>query len=142
MLILDLLAVFICVCKIKNSTPTCTEFSIVKYSALAMFSLYVIVSLACASLAVAQANNTALGIEAIQAHFKQAGITPDLLPSFDPIAILNLEYDGVTGDVSPGQALTKTRESKVLADCRHHDHHSVQRLRLPRSFRLLVQILA
>jgi phosphatidylethanolamine-binding protein len=71
-----------------------------------MISLYAFVSLALVSLTAAQSDNPALGIEAIEAHFKQAGITPDLLPSFNPVAVLGLTYNGV-GAISPGKALTK-----------------------------------
>ncbi|GJF00771.1 PEBP-like protein [Phanerochaete sordida] len=64
------------------------------------------VSVALAALAAAQANNTELGVEAIEAHFSNAGIVPSLLASFDPVGVLSLSYSGV-GDISPGQSLTK-----------------------------------
>lgn len=64
------------------------------------------VSVALAALVAAQANNTELGIEAIEAHFSNAGIVPSLLASFDPVAVLSLSYSGV-GDIAPGQQLTK-----------------------------------
>ena len=51
----------------------------------------------------------ALGVEAIEAHFSNAGIVPSLLSSFDPEALLSVSYDGV-GAISPGQALTKDRK--------------------------------
>jgi len=72
-----------------------------------MISFFAFVSLALVSLTAAQSNNPALDIEAIEAHFKQAGITPDLLTSFTPTAVLELQYSGITGDVPPGKALTK-----------------------------------
>jgi hypothetical protein len=67
----------------------------------------IVLSLAFAPLVFGQANNnTALGIEAIEAHFTNAGLVPALLPTFDPLALLSVSYPGV-GDVSPGQALNK-----------------------------------
>ncbi|KAJ3770991.1 phosphatidylethanolamine-binding protein [Lentinula raphanica] len=54
----------------------------------------------------AQSNDTAVQIEAIEAHFTQAALVPELLASFDPSSILTINFDGV-GDVSPGQALTQ-----------------------------------
>jgi hypothetical protein len=67
-------------------------------------------SLALATLAAAQANNTELSLEAIEAHFAQAGLSGgnNLITSFQPSALLTLSYDGV-GAVSPGQALTATQ---------------------------------
>ncbi|KAN0118330.1 Phosphatidylethanolamine-binding protein PEBP [Russula decolorans] len=50
-------------------------------------------------------DDTALGIAAIQAHFKNADIVPDLLPSFNPSAIMNVAFPGV-GPISPGQNLS------------------------------------
>src|SRR6266852_5601125 len=50
-------------------------------------------------------NDTALGIAAIQAHFKNAYIVPNLLPTFNPSAIMNVAFPGV-GPVSPGQTLS------------------------------------
>ena len=55
-------------------------------------------------------NDTALDVEAIEAHFKQAGLVPDLLTTFDPSALMTVNYDGV-GDITPGQSLTQERES-------------------------------
>ncbi|KAJ3849967.1 phosphatidylethanolamine-binding protein [Lentinula lateritia] len=54
----------------------------------------------------AQANDTAVQIEAIEAHFTQAALVPELLATFDPSSILTINFDGV-GDLSPGQALTQ-----------------------------------
>ncbi|KAF8522116.1 phosphatidylethanolamine-binding protein, partial [Hysterangium stoloniferum] len=50
-------------------------------------------------------NDTHVGIEAIQAHFQNAGIVPSLLRQFTPTALLSLSYDGVSV-VQPGQNLT------------------------------------
>ncbi|KAJ3908400.1 phosphatidylethanolamine-binding protein [Lentinula edodes] len=54
----------------------------------------------------AQANDSAVQIEAIEAHFTQAALVPELLATFDPSSILTINFDGV-GDLSPGQALTQ-----------------------------------
>ena len=72
------------------------------------------VSVALAALAAAQSNNTELGIEAIEAHFSNAGIVPSLLTTFDPVAVVSLSYSGV-GDITPGQPLTKDRTRGVSA---------------------------
>jgi len=69
-----------------------------------MFSLVVFVSLSLTPFVAAQSNNTAIQVEAIQAHFTAAGLVPSLLPTFDPSALLTLNYAGV-GDISPGQLL-------------------------------------
>ena len=74
-----------------------------------MIALSFVAALAFASLASAQANNTALGIQAIEAHFANAGLVPSLLATFDPSAILSVTYNGV-GTISPGQSLSKARE--------------------------------
>lgn len=79
-----------------------------------MVFLPLILSLAVAPFALAQtntnqANNTALQIEAIEAHFNNSGIVPSLLTAFDPSAVFTLSYTGV-GDIAPGQLLTKERK--------------------------------
>jgi phosphatidylethanolamine-binding protein len=50
-------------------------------------------------------DDTALGIASIEANFKNADIVPDLLPSFNPSAIMNVAFPGV-GPISPGQNLS------------------------------------
>ena len=50
-------------------------------------------------------DDIALGIAAIEAHFKNADIVPDLLPAFNPSAIMNVAFPGV-GPISPGQDLS------------------------------------
>jgi hypothetical protein len=45
------------------------------------------------------------GIKAIEAHFTQSHLVPDLFASFNPSALLSLNYAGV-GVVNPGQSLT------------------------------------
>ena len=54
-------------------------------------------------------NDTALGNAAIEAHFTNAELVPELLSTFDPSALLTVAFSGV-GDISPGQNLTMTRE--------------------------------
>ena len=56
-----------------------------------MHALYKALSFATLSVAVAQ---TTLQIEAIEAHFKQSLIVPQLLSSFDPSALLTVNFTG------------------------------------------------
>jgi hypothetical protein len=56
------------------------------------------------------ANDTALGIVAIEAHFTNAELVPQLLSTFSPSALLNATFSGV-GAISPGQNLSTERES-------------------------------
>lgn len=72
-----------------------------------MISLTFILSLALVPFAFAQ-NDTQLQIEAIEAHFSNAGLVPSLLSTFAPEADLVLDFTGV-GSITPGQALSKTR---------------------------------
>ncbi|KAF9495999.1 PEBP-like protein [Pleurotus eryngii] len=70
---------------------------------------FVVLPIALASFVVAQsASNPALEVEAIKVHFRQAGIVPAGLPTFDPSAVLVADYAGV-GGASPGQALTRAQ---------------------------------
>ena len=57
----------------------------------------------------AQDSNVPLEIEAIQAHFQNAGLVPDLLANFTPVAAMSVSFDGV-GVIQPGQALSIDRE--------------------------------
>lgn len=76
-----------------------------------MLQSLLLVATSLAALANAQStNNTAVGIEAIEAHFTQAGLVPDLLTTFDPSAIMAVSFDGV-GSITPGQGLTQDRKS-------------------------------
>ncbi|KAH9977127.1 phosphatidylethanolamine-binding protein [Lactifluus volemus] len=52
------------------------------------------------------ANNNALGIAAIEAHFTQSGLVPNLLKTFDPNSIMTVNFPG-TGAITPGEALTE-----------------------------------
>jgi hypothetical protein len=63
---------------------------------------------AIVSLALAQSNNTALQIEAIQAHFSNAQLVPVPIPAFNPTAVLTVNFNGV-GVITPGQLLTEAR---------------------------------
>lgn len=71
-----------------------------------------LLSLAFLSFAVAQstAPNPALQLQAIQAHFRQAELVPELLSSFEPSALLSVNFAGV-GDVTPGQLLNKEQSA-------------------------------
>ncbi|PFH52352.1 hypothetical protein AMATHDRAFT_74152 [Amanita thiersii Skay4041] len=69
-------------------------------------STLVTVLLAFAPFVVSQSSTGAVQVQAIEAHFEQSHIIPDLLPSFNPSALLSLNYPGV-GDLGPGQLLRK-----------------------------------
>jgi len=64
------------------------------------------VIIALASFTLSSAQDPALGIKAIEAHFTQSHLVPDLFTSFAPTALLTLDYPGV-GVVQPGQLLAK-----------------------------------
>jgi phosphatidylethanolamine-binding protein len=76
-----------------------------------MFALPVVIALAIPFVA-AQSANTAVEVEAIQAHFKQAGIVPSLLATFAPTAAMTINYEGV-GDIKPGQALAQEQVGPI-----------------------------
>jgi phosphatidylethanolamine-binding protein (PEBP) family uncharacterized protein len=48
-----------------------------------------------------------LGIAAIEAHFTNAELVPELLSTFDPSALMTVAFS--VGDISPGQNLTMTQ---------------------------------
>jgi len=56
------------------------------------------------------ANDTALGVVAIEAHFTNAELVPQLLSTFIPSALMNVTFSGV-GAIEPGQNLSRQRES-------------------------------
>ncbi|KAG6869010.1 hypothetical protein C0993_005668 [Termitomyces sp. T159_Od127] len=62
-----------------------------------MFPLTILASLTLLPFTLGQANGTALQLAAIEAHFKQSQIVPQLFTSFNPSL----------GDTTPGQLLTK-----------------------------------
>ena len=74
-----------------------------------MISLSVLSVFALVPFSVAQSSDPGLQIAAIEAHFSNAGLVPDLFSSFSPEAFLNVNFNGV-GDVAPGTALTQDRE--------------------------------
>lgn len=76
-----------------------------------MISLSFILSLALVPFAFAQ-NNAQLQVEAIEAHFSNAGLVPSLLSTFVPEAEMVLDFTGV-GSITPGQALSKTQVAPV-----------------------------
>jgi len=71
-----------------------------------MFLVAVTVALSLLGpLVNAQSNDTALDILGIEANFANAKLVPDLLATFSPSAVLNVNFDGV-GLISAGQNLT------------------------------------
>jgi len=64
------------------------------------------IALAFVSSASAQSTDNNLQIKAIEAHFSQSHLVPDLFASFNPSALLTLDYPGV-GVLAPGQKVTK-----------------------------------
>ena len=48
--------------------------------------------------------NASLNIQSVDAQFDAAFIVPDLLPSFDPVALLSVSYSGK--DLAPGTPLS------------------------------------
>ncbi|KAG6829671.1 hypothetical protein H0H92_003915 [Tricholoma furcatifolium] len=78
-----------------------------------MFPFTLLVSLTLLPFTIAQSgNDTALGIAAMEAHFKQSEIVPELLTSFNPSALLTVNFPGV-GDITPGQALTEQQSASA-----------------------------
>lgn len=73
-----------------------------------MISLPVLLSLSLLPFVASQSpNDTSLQIAAIKAHFTQSEIVPDLLSSFDPSAILTVNFQGsVNGEHGPMYILT------------------------------------
>lgn len=96
------------------SSLSCPLRSFLPESLSAMISAQFLLALTFVPFVFSQANNGTLGVEAIEAHFSNAGIVPSLLQSFDPSAVLTLSYDGV-GNISPGQPLTQSRKSTWVA---------------------------
>jgi phosphatidylethanolamine-binding protein len=74
------------------------------------FAATVALSLLGSLVNAQSANDTALGIVAIEAHFTNAKLVPDLLSTFAPEAVMNVTFSGV-GAITPGQNLTTERES-------------------------------
>ena len=79
------------------------------YNPKTMISSLVLSVLALIPFSVAQSSDPGLQIAAIEAHFSNAGLVPNLLSSFSPEAYLTVNFNGV-GDVAPGTALTQDRE--------------------------------
>jgi hypothetical protein len=76
-----------------------------------MFLLSAAVLSLLGSLANAQ-DMQAYGIAAIEAHFTQAGLVPNLLTAFNPSSLMTVTFPGV-GAITPGQPLTEDREHHV-----------------------------
>jgi hypothetical protein len=75
-----------------------------------MISLTVLVSLALVPFTLAQSTDGALQVKAIQAHFQQSQIVPSLLATFQPSALLTVNFAGL-GNITPGQLLTKEQSA-------------------------------
>jgi phosphatidylethanolamine-binding protein (PEBP) family uncharacterized protein len=69
-----------------------------------LLSTVIVALTSFASLTSAQ--DASVDIKAIQAHFAQSRLVPDLFATFNPTALLTLDYPGV-GVVTPGQLLKK-----------------------------------
>ncbi|KAG5338691.1 hypothetical protein C0989_006586 [Termitomyces sp. Mn162] len=72
-----------------------------------MIPLTILAYLTLVPFTLGQAN---VQVAAIEAHFKQSQIVPQLLTSFNPSALLALNFAGV-GDITPGQLLTKEQSA-------------------------------
>lgn len=70
-----------------------------------MMFLCTFASLAIIPFVTAQSSDPGLEIKAIQAHFSGSGITPSLLPAFNPSALLSVTFGAAA--ITPGQALTQ-----------------------------------
>lgn len=80
-----------------------------------MISLSVFVALALIPFTFSQStssNDTGIQIAAIQAHFTNAKIVPDLLATFAPSAVLNVGFSAV-GDITPGTPMTQAQVKPV-----------------------------
>jgi hypothetical protein len=75
-----------------------------------LYSSLIVLSVSLLPFAAAQ--DSAVGIPAIEAHFAGAGIVPSAIPTFEPTALLSINYDGV-GDLTPGQLLKKEQVGPV-----------------------------
>ncbi|KAF7777458.1 hypothetical protein Agabi119p4_3530 [Agaricus bisporus var. burnettii] len=69
-----------------------------------MHSYLAIVSTFLALAAAQQNSDTNMGLAAIEAHFNQSHIVPDLLSAFQPQAVLGVNFGA--GDIQPGQKFT------------------------------------
>jgi phosphatidylethanolamine-binding protein len=90
------------------------RLSNVHLTAMLLFATTVALSFLGPLVNAQSTNDTALGIAAIEAHFTNAQIVPELLSTFDPSALMTVTFTGV-GAISPGQNLSMTRESLPLA---------------------------
>jgi hypothetical protein len=70
-----------------------------------MLSLRIpIVAITLATYALAQ--NPAAELQTIEAHFTGSRIVPEMLDSFEPTALLHVNYEGI-GEITPGQKFAK-----------------------------------
>ena len=68
---------------------------------------------ACALISVALARSTELQLEAIEAHFNNAQLVPVPIPAFEPVAILDANFQGL-GSITPGQLVKKTGQNPQI----------------------------
>lgn len=101
-----------------------TSFCILKRTTFAtVYSLYPPMLLLATTLALSflgslvnaqsSTSDIALDIVAIQAHFTNAELVPELLTTFNPDAVLNVTFHSNL-TITPGQNLTTERESPIL----------------------------
>lgn len=79
-----------------------------------MFPFAVLLTLSLAPFIVAQTNDDsddARDVAGAKAHFEASAIVPDMLSSFDPSAVLDLDFESTIGDINIGQALTKDQSA-------------------------------
>lgn len=84
--------------KAQVSSPPSRQTIVVLYhhSQLppAMFSIAFFTTLSLVPFVLGQSDDTQVQIEGIEAHFEQSKLVPDLLQSFDPTAILAVDFEG------------------------------------------------
>lgn len=59
-----------------------------------MHALFIAATIIFAPFALAQ--DTTLSLQAIKAHFTQSALVPDLFSSFEPRALLTLNFEGMS----------------------------------------------
>jgi len=69
---------------------------------MAFLTLFV----ACALFSIALARSTELQLKAIKADFQNAQLVPAPIPVFEPIALLDANFQGL-GSITPGQLVSK-----------------------------------
>ena len=67
-----------------------------------------------------------MGITATEDHFESSDLVPDLLPSFNPCALMTVTFPGV-GPISPGQNLSR-QQTAGKPDVTYYPRREFQRL--------------